>query len=775
MYAFYLMRNYLQWRYFYFSVLIYFAESVKLARNRLSDSILHYEPVEYSKDFLISRHLRIRKSIGANDQELQLDFKAHDRRFNLRLKRDTNLFTHNLHIEDAKEFHPSNIYEGYIQDEPLSSVHGFIYDGIFEGSIHTEDRNEFHIESVKQYKHLNNTTIHSVIYNVKDIFHQGPYHCGGVKASTKFKSNENQTGITWNNFEGTANKGKITFHRQRRFANNGKQPQTECHLYVRADPTYTKYAIDDNRAMYKMSQHVKRVSYIFKATDFDDDPNETPDEYTLHIKRIGVIDTSRCRDTGDNISPDCRFKADNIGVEKFLDIASLEDHNQYCLSYIFAHRDFSDGVLGLAWIGDVDGAGGICDGYQSIGGIMKSLNTGIVSNLNYGKGVPSKVTDVTLAHEIGHNFGSQHDPLSGKCAPGGSGGNYIMYPRATSGSERNNNKFSECSKKSIMKVLIAKADRCFKEKGEPICGNRVVEDGEKCDCGYHTEPSCEADKCCIGASENGGSGGCEYTEKAKKVGSNRCSSSQGFCCNATECKPYANSTKKECSKLGECAEASMCIDKTHICPKAAFKANKTVCNTNSNTCVDGECSGSLCLIINKKDCQCLEKDAYCNVCCQDKSAKGLSNCTLYLNNKKRVVRPAGSPCDQYQGYCDILFKCRNVDAEGPLSRLKKWLLSPKSFHTILDWMKTHWWACVLIGLGLVLFMAGFIACCSVHTPSSNPAKPQHRTLTQSLSRRTRAARPTAPTPSSSSGGYPDLPPGYDTAVRESRHIEHEMR
>ena len=48
----------------------------------------------------------------------------------------------------------------------------------------------------------------------------------------------------------------------------------------------------------------------------------------------------------------CKFADPNIGVEKFLDLASLDNHDEFCLSYVFSHREFSDGVLGLAWIGD---------------------------------------------------------------------------------------------------------------------------------------------------------------------------------------------------------------------------------------------------------------------------------------------------------------------------------------------------------------------------------------------------------------------------------------
>jgi hypothetical protein len=83
-----------------------------------------------------------------------------------------------------------------------------------------------------------------------------------------------------------------------------------------------------------------------------------------------------------------------------------EDYNAFCLAYMFTYRDFEGGTLGLAWTGDLKNAGGVCEKNGHYRGSLKSLNTGIVTLLNYGKHVPPAVSHVTLAHEIGHNFGS---------------------------------------------------------------------------------------------------------------------------------------------------------------------------------------------------------------------------------------------------------------------------------------------------------------------------------------------------------------------------------
>lgn len=94
-------------------------------------------------------------------------------------------------------------------------------------------------------------------------------------------------------------------------------------------------------------------------------------------------------------------------------------------------------------------------------------------------------------------FEFQHDyPLD--CRPGGLNGNFIMFASATSGDRPNNSKFSSCSVGNISHVLDAIEDskkrNCFTASAGAFCGNKIVEAGEECDCGYDNHEC--TDICC---------------------------------------------------------------------------------------------------------------------------------------------------------------------------------------------------------------------------------------------------------------------------------------
>lgn len=167
-------------------------------------------------------------------------------------------------------------------------------------------------------------------------------------------------------------------------------------------------------------------------------------------------------------------------------------------------------------------AGGICETYKSFDengeSVMKSLNTGIVTIVNYATRVPPKVSVLTFAHEVGHNFGAAHDS-DAECTPYSSfkdpNGNYIMFASATSGDRPNNRLFSNCSTRAIAAVSrfgstildsfarivvifflaqvldVVSAGQlkrnCFTSREGPFCGNGLVEGDEQCDCGYAEE------------------------------------------------------------------------------------------------------------------------------------------------------------------------------------------------------------------------------------------------------------------------------------------------
>ncbi|CAC5401430.1 ADAM17 [Mytilus coruscus] len=119
-----------------------------------------------------------------------------------------------------------------------------------------------------------------------------------------------------------------------------------------------------------------------------------------------------------------------------------EKWNDYCLAHLFTHQSFSNNVLGLAYIASSSTSklGGICSAASTKNGKAIYYNTGLTTTKYTGGGtVLAKQSQLVTAH--GHNWGSEHDPTSGDCAPSsyfGGDGKYLMYPYSVTGEDPNN-------------------------------------------------------------------------------------------------------------------------------------------------------------------------------------------------------------------------------------------------------------------------------------------------------------------------------------------------
>ena len=52
-------------------------------------------------------------------------------------------------------------------------------------------------------------------------------------------------------------------------------------------------------------------------------------------------------------------------------------------------------------------SGGLCENLRTFSNGPRTLNTGIVTLLNFNTRVSTAVSGLTFTHEVGHNFGSE--------------------------------------------------------------------------------------------------------------------------------------------------------------------------------------------------------------------------------------------------------------------------------------------------------------------------------------------------------------------------------
>ncbi|KAL3227019.1 hypothetical protein MRX96_024383 [Rhipicephalus microplus] len=518
-------------------------------------------------------------------------------------------------------------------------------------------------------------------------------------------------------------------------ARDGRERRV-CNLEVNVDHLLHAHFLDDargdgararERITAMVAQHVARASDVFRAADFGG-----VEDISFTVQRIRINDSLSCATdkTSDEKNPFCAPAAD-IGY--LLHLTSLSNHDEFCLSYTWTYRDFFGGVLGLAWVANAErNYGGVCEKARpsavSVGGstevLRLSTNVGVLTFINHNSFVATAVSEMVFCHELGHSFGADHDAPPGRfcygtCAPCGDEGNYIMFPSPTQGKKPNNDKFSQCSRNSIGRVLApmvageSARENCLQAHSGPICGNGVVERGEQCDCGSH-DADC-SDQCCHSRHNVDGAAGCTLRVRSLIAGQ-CCDESCGF-----------KNVSTVCGEETECRQKAVCDGEHATCTPGPAKAETTPCAGGTRVCVQGECSRSVCLKYGLHECS-LAGDRYsaqqlCLLACQDEFGSCKPGCDLALPSAREALcglrLPPGSPCNEQLGYCDVFQRCRPVDDEGPLTRIQRLFFGTPVDAIRLFIVSDPPRAVLALAVSCWLVALAF-RCCAALTPTDNP-------------------------------------------------------
>uniref|UniRef100_F6YJ38 ADAM metallopeptidase domain 12 n=1 Tax=Macaca mulatta TaxID=9544 RepID=F6YJ38_MACMU len=181
---------------------------------------------------------------------------------------------------------------------------------------------------------------------------------------------------------------------------------------------------------------------------------------------------------------------------------------------------------------------------------------------------------VTLAHELGHNFGMNHDTLERGCScqMAAEKGGCIMNPSTGYPFPM---VFSSCSRKDLETSLEKGMGMCLfnlpevrESFGGQKCGNGFVEEGEQCDCG---EPEECMNRCCNATT---------CTLKPDAV------CAHGLCCEDCQLKPAGTACR---DSSNSCDLPEFCTGASPHCPANVYLHDGHPCQGVDGYCYNGIC------------------------------------------------------------------------------------------------------------------------------------------------------------------------------------------
>lgn len=268
-------------------------------------------------------------------------------------------------------------------------------------------------------------------------------------------------------------------------------------------------------------------------------------------------------------------------------------------------------------------------------GIGKALK-GPICTYEYSGGVSTdhspiiSVVATTIAHEMGHNFGMEHDTEDCKCPDT----RCIMSASSSSIAPTH---WSECSIDQLNFALHQGMNHCLRNVPKhlfesPTCGNGFVEIGEECDCGL---PNVCKNTCCDPMT-------CKLRSNA--------TCATGKCCDLATCQPHESGF--ECrSSDGECDLPEYCNGESEHCPLDYFKRDTEECQNGQAYCYQGQCT---------------TRDDQCKVLwglsgkssdqCYDKNIEGTRHGNCGFNRETSVYKN----CTKNNVFCGML-QCRHLN------------------------------------------------------------------------------------------------------------------